>query len=340
MSDIRANAHAVLLPAIADLSLTPALRQFLDHGGCSLLLGEARAEYVARRMDASRVAAESHQAFADLATDIRRRAGAALIAVDQEPAGIARLHRLTPTCPDRAQLARMSDLDIEAACASIATAARAMGVNTFLAPIVDVVTGRNAWLEGRTLGADPAQVGRIASAAVRGFQACGVLACVKHFPGHHDIDHDPAISVAMVSGGPAELQAGFAPFREVIAAGAGAMMLGPALVPAVDATEPSSTSSPTARLLRRDFGFNGLIVSDDLDAAGILCGRPLAEVAIAALRAGAELLLVAAGDHLAALSDAIVRAVETGQLDREGLARAAAHVRAVAGRFATSEEGR
>lgn len=331
MSDIRADAHAVMLPAIADLALTPALQQFLDQGGCSLLLGETREEYVARRMTPARIGAESREAFASLAAEIRRRAGPSLIAVDQEPAGIARLHRLVPGVPGRAQLVLMADAEIEAACRAAAAAALAMGVNLFLAPIGDVVSGRNVWLEGRNLGADPAVVARIAAAAVRGFQAAGVRACAKHFPGHHDIDHDPAIAEATVSGGAAQLEPGLAPFRGVIAAGVGAIMLGPALVPAIDAAEPSSTSAKTVRMLRADFAFGGLIVSDDLDAEGILRGRPLAETAIAALKAGAELLLVAAGDHLAALSAAIVRAVESGQLDREKLARAAARVREYAG---------
>ncbi|WP_119299974.1 glycoside hydrolase family 3 N-terminal domain-containing protein [Dongia deserti] len=330
MSTIIEDAHAVLLPAIADLELPDALKQFLDRGGRSILLGETRGEYVARRMAPERIQAESRDHFIELAEQVRRRAGPSLIAVDQEPAGIQRLHSLVPSLADLAELQQMSDSAIETSCREIASAARSMGVTMFLAPILDVVTGRNPWLAGRTLGADHREVARIAAASVRGFQTGGVIAVAKHFPGHPDIDCDPAVAEATVPLSMAQLEPGLAVFRSVIAARVHAVMLGPALVPAVDPKEPSSTSRTTARMLRKGLGFRGLVVSDDLDAKATLRGRPLAETAVASLKAGADLLLVAAGDHLEALCGAIAQAVADGRLDRERLSAAADRVRAAA----------
>jgi len=330
LSTIVEDVHAVLLPAIADLELTDALKQFLDRGGRSILLGETRDEYVARRMASERSQAETRDQFMEVAEQVRHRVGPALIAVDQEPAGIQRLHSLVPPLPHLAELQQMSDTAIETSCRATAAAARGMGVTMFLAPILDVITGRNPWLAGRTLGTNHREVARIAAAAVRGFQAGGVIAVAKHFPGHSDIDGDPAIAEATVSLSMAQLEPGLAIFRSVIAAGVGAVMLGPALVPAVDPKEPSPTSRATAQLLRERLGFRGLVVSDDLEAKATLRGRSLVDTAIASLKAGADLLLVAAGDHLDALCGAIGQAVADGRLGRERLSAAADRVRAAA----------
>jgi beta-N-acetylhexosaminidase len=330
VTGIVADAHAVLLPAIADLQLTPSLRQFFDLGGRSLVLGETREEYVARRMAPKRVRSETCGDFMAVAEEVRRRAGPVLLAVDQEPAGVQRLHDLVPPLPGLVELAEIPDAAIETKCRESATAARDLGVTMFLAPIVDVVTGSNPWLEGRTMGTDAKQVARMSAACVRGFQAGGVVAVAKHFPGHPDIDGDPAIAEATVPISMPKLEPGLTVFRSVIAAGAGAVMLGPALVPAIDPREPSSTSRATARLLRERFGFRGLVVSDDLDAKATLRGRSLADTAMAALNAGADLLLVAAGDHLEALCAAIAEAVADDRLGRDRLSVAAERVRATA----------
>ncbi|WP_347268234.1 glycoside hydrolase family 3 N-terminal domain-containing protein [Paracoccus sp. (in: a-proteobacteria)] len=201
----------------------------------------------------------------------------------------------------------------------------------FLAPVLDLVTGHNPWLQGRGLGADAAEVARIGAAFVRGVEAAGVVATAKHFPGHHDMDGDPAICVATVSGGAVELLPGMIPFRAAIKAGARAVMTGPALVPGLDVGMPSSLSAPTIARLRDDLGFAGLVVSDDLDAAGTLrAQRDVPGAAVAVLRAGSDLLLLSAANDLAQVSARILAAVAGGSLPESRLAKAAARVRALA----------
>ncbi len=328
---LEADAYAVLLPAIPDLTLTGPLRRFLDQGGLSLLLGESRAEYLARRMSDARQANETAAMIARTTAEVRQRTGKALIAVDQEPGGIARLHGLVPQLPGGDALHAMPDAAIEAAAFAMARAAAGLGVNMLLSPVLDVVTGRNPWLLGRHLGPDAAEVGRIASAWIRGVEAAGVIATAKHFPGHHDIDGDPAVEIATVSGTPADLEPGLRPFRQAIAAGTRAIMTGPALVPAMDPAMPSSLSQPTIASLRDKFGFSGLVVSDDLDAIATLRGqRDVPQAAVEALAAGADLLLVSAENDLAGLCDRILAAVSAGTLSETRLAGAAARVRALA----------
>lgn len=327
---ISTDAYAVLLPAIGDLMLTEPLARYLDEGGVALLIGETREEYLARRMSETRRATETADDLKALIAEVRRRAGRALIALDQEPAGIARLHALVPEFPDRAALHAMPTAEIEALSAKVAQAAREIGVSMFLSPVLDVVSGANPWLEGRHLGADPAEVARITSAYIRGVEGAGIISVAKHYPGHHDIDGDPAVDIATVTDDKAALERGLLPFRAAIEARVRAMMTGPALVPALDPEMPSSLSAKTIASLR-DLGFSGLVVSDDLDAIGTLRGqRDIPTAAIEALNAGADLLLLSADNHLPVIRDRIVAAVEQRTLSAARLAEAAARVRALA----------
>lgn len=329
--ELQRAARSVLMPAIAGLTLDDPVRRHLHAGGVSVLLGEIRDEYQARRMSFERRRAETHVQFSTMARDARLCAAApVLIAVDQELGGIQRLHGLVPGMPTPAALTHMSAVDIEARSYEMAGSARAMGINLFLAPIVDVVTGVNPWLHNRTLGADPAEVARIACAFIRGVQRAGITATAKHFPGHHALAQDPAVERAVVPDNAAALHDGLDVFRQVIAAGVGAIMPGPAVFPALDPHQSASTSAAVIGLLRQGLGFKGLIVSDDLDAVSILAGNSIAQAAIAALNAGAHLLLVSAEAGLDDLADAIEQAVAQGQLDARCLLAAAHKVRSTA----------
>ncbi|MFH5774529.1 glycoside hydrolase family 3 N-terminal domain-containing protein [Paracoccus sp. NGMCC 1.201697] len=328
MTNPNFDAYAVLLPAIDDLTLTDPLARFLDEGGRAFLIGETRDEYVGRAMSEARRATETADVICNLTQQIHDRAGPALIALDQEPGGICRLHGLVAELP--VDLNSTSTAEIECIAFDIAAAARGMRVTMFLSPVLDVVTGRNPWLTGRTLGTDPDQVARIGAAFIRGVEKAGVVVCAKHFPGHHDIDGDPAIEVATVSGRAGDLDPGRIPMRAAIDAGARAMMTGPALVPGMDPVMPSSLSAPTIAALR-GMGFAGLVVSDDLDAIGTLRGeRDVAGAAVAALAAGSDLLLLSAANDLRDIRARILAAVADGSLPEARLAEAAARVRALA----------
>ena len=324
-------AYSVLLPAIGDLNLDEPVRRHLSRGGVSVLLGETRDEYIGRAMTQARRDAETQTKLASLTQHVSALAGGpVLIAVDQELGGIERLHQLVPTIPSRAQLNDLSAEVIEQRCYEMATVARRLGVNLFLAPIVDVVTGINPWLLNRHLGDDPVQVSRISCAFIRGVQRAGVIATAKHFPGHYAIEHDPAIALATVHGPLELLDDNLQVFRQVIGAGVQAVMPGPAVFPAIDPDQSASTSAKVIALLRDTLGFDGLIISDDLDAVSILRGNTLTDTAVASLAAGAHLLLVSSESGLDAIAEAIVSAVAEGTLERQVLLAASSKVRAVA----------
>jgi len=330
-SELHRAAYSVLLPAFGDLQLDDNVRRYLSRGGVSLLLGETRDEYVGRDMSPARKAAESQADFINIVQEAAALAGApVLIAVDQELGGIERLHHLVPAVASRAQLQGLSAQDIEQRCFEMATVARGLGVNLFLAPIVDVVTGANPWLLNRHLGADPVEVSRVSCAFIRGVQRAGVIATAKHFPGHYVTEHDPAIAEATVPGPLELLHNNLEVFKEVIATGVKAVMPGPALFPAIDPDHSASTSSKVIGVLRDTLGFGGLIISDDLDAVSILRGNAITDTAVASLVAGAHLLLVSSESGLDAIADAIVVAVQEGILERQVLLDAATKVRQLA----------
>jgi beta-N-acetylhexosaminidase len=333
-ADLRRLAAAVLLPATAESALPPGVHDHLRAGGRSVLLGETRAEYVARRMSPERRARESAERFRALTRQVEEAAGApCLVAVDQELGGIERAHDLVPGLPSAAEATELSDDALRAACRRTATALHDLGVTLALGPVVDLIDGPQPWLDGRHHGADAAHAARLAARYVRAFEAVGVATCPKHFPGHRGLTADPATDPeAVVPGTLDAVRADLAPFRAAAWAGASAVMLGPATVPAIDPDRPASLSPRVVALLRAEIGFRGLIVTDDLDAASVLRGRTLAGAAVEALVAGADLLLVSAENDLPGLVDGLSWAVTLGVLPAERLAEAARRVGALADR--------
>ena len=330
-SELHRAAYSVLLPAFADLILDDTVRRYLSRGGVSILLGESRDEYVGRDMSPQRKAAESRAAFINIAREAASLADApVLIAVDQELGGIERLHQLVPAVASREQLQDLDAQEIEQRCFEMARVARGLGVNLFLAPIVDVVTGVNPWLHNRHLGADPVEVSRVSCAFIRGVQRAHVIATAKHFPGHYITEADPAIAEALVPGPLELLEDNLEVFKEVIATGVQAVMPGPAVFPTIDPDHSASTSPKVIGVLRDALEFKGLIISDDLDAVSILRGNSITDTAVASLAAGAHLLLVSSESGLDDIAESIVRAVHEDVLDRQILLDAAFKVRQLA----------
>lgn len=325
------DSYAVLLPAFESVEFTANSRSFFLNGGVASLLGCSREEYLARRMSKKRGLAETAETFREYHRNAIDIAGDVLIAVDYEIGGVHRLHGLAPQIAHPTAAAQMTDTELTEFGHSAGTAARAMGINYFLAPVIDVVTGANPWLLDRCISTDPKVVARCATAFIRGVQSAGVAATAKHFPGHYITAVDPHDSKTItVPGTMADLEPGLEPYRAAIAAGVKSIMTGPIPVDAIDSVEPSSCSLIIVEMLRKNFLFQGLIVSDDIDLPGTMRGRTLEEVAIRGIDAGIDLLLLAAGPQVDRVAAALVMAVEDGRLDHAKLAASALAVRRLA----------
>ena len=328
------DAHAVFLPAIDEVSIPSHISDHLAAGGMSVLIGESREEYVAREMSAERRLVETGEWFSEMTSEIRDRAGGkALVAIDQELGGIQRLHDLATVLPSSTEAISADQWSIKAAATGLAEECSALGINVVLSPIVDVVSGSNPWLEARTISSDVSTVSRIATAFVHGLQSSGrVAATAKHFPGHPFVALDPAVhETSVVEATRSELEPSLDVFRAVIDAGVRVIMTGPTLVPAFDVDHAASRSATIVHFLRTDLGFGGVILSDDLDAPGILRGSPLEQAAIEALTAGIDWLLVAGTPDLPNLVAAVAQAVTMGHLSSARLHSAALAVRTLTG---------
>jgi beta-N-acetylhexosaminidase len=326
-------AHAVLLPAVTDLDVA-VLEPLVGRGCRCVLLGETRAEYLARAMSEERTERESEAFVAEAVSELRTASSnKLLVAVDHEVVGIRRFRHLTPAEPEPDETT--TPTMVENAAATAGRHLAALGIDVVLGPIVDVVRGPNPWLEGRNLGPNAARVAAIGRAAVRGLQSAGIAAVAKHYPGHAVVQNDPAVTLAQVTTEVNDLDVvDEEPFAAVVAAGVRGLMLGPAVVDAIDPEEAASCSAAVAARARRRLGFRGTLVSDDLDAVSILRGRDIASVASSSLSAGLDLLLVPAA-AAAACAAGIADAVIDGRLSADRVTQAAARVEALGGRQAT-----
>jgi beta-N-acetylhexosaminidase len=197
--------------------------------------------------------------------------------------------------------------------------ARAIGVQVNFAPDVDVNNNpRNPVINTRSFGEDPARVGQLASAFVRGMQATGVIATLKHFPGHGDTDVDSHLDLPVIRKPREQLEkVELPPFRAGIAAQAGAVMSAHIEVPALDPAPntPGTLSRPMVTdLLRTALGFKGLIYTDSMSMEGVAKLYAAGEAAVRAVKAGNDMILHSPDDEKA--FEAIKAAVEKGDIPR------------------------
>jgi beta-N-acetylhexosaminidase len=192
---------------------------------------------------------------------------------------------------------------------------RAMGIHMAFAPVLDVNNNaKNPVISARSFGEDPKLVAAMGRSLVRGIQDNGMLATGKHFPGHGDTEQNSHLELARVTAPRARLDSvELYPFQEAIKAGARGMMTFHGDLPALDDSKIAATLSPKVMtdLLRKQMGFQGILVTDALDMNGVLGSLSMAEVTIRAVLAGNDVLLMPSSVPVSI--DAVVAGVQTGR---------------------------
>ncbi len=206
----------------------------------------------------------------------------------------------------------------------VAGEGRALGVHVDFYPVVDVNNNpANPIINVRSFGEDPAFVGQMAVAYMKGIQAGGMLSTAKHFPGHGDTATDTHLDLAVIEHPRSRLDAvELVPFKAVIAAGIDAVMSTHIRLPALDPTEglPATLSRPILTgLLRTELGFSGLVFTDSMSMLAISRRFGNEKAAAMAVAAGADVVLDPP-DPEAALRG-IREAVDRGDIPREQLDR-------------------
>ncbi|HYY55513.1 MAG TPA: beta-N-acetylhexosaminidase [Candidatus Dormibacteraeota bacterium] len=254
------------------------------------------------------------------------------IALDQEGGNVIRVGFGT-VFPSAMAIGAVADEALTERVAAVAgSELRALGIGIDFAPVCDVnVEPANPVIGTRSFSDDPALVGRLAAAWIRGMQSARVACTAKHFPGHGATDVDSHLALPTVSDDAETIERrDLAPFRAAIAAGVAQVMTAHVRYPALDSAPGTYSSRINVDLLRRRLGFDGVLCSDALEMAGARLERD--EPAARAIAAGVDIAHVCQpepGQPERAL-DAVERAASTGEIPAERLAEALLRARAFA----------
>jgi beta-N-acetylhexosaminidase len=244
----------------------------------------------------------------------------AWVSVDQEGGRVARLKAPFTVWPPMATLGRSGSAPLaERFAAALAAELTAVGISLDYAPVLDIHTNpKNPVIGDRALAESAAEVATLGRAVVRGLQGAGIAACGKHFPGHGDTSTDSHLELPLVEHPPDRLRAvEFEPFRAAIAEQVAFIMTAHILVPSLDDQRPATLSPHIIDGLLRDaLGYQGVILSDDLEMKAVAATRTVPEAAVEAIQAGCDAVLVCGGDVevQAQTLEALVRAAESGDI--------------------------
>ena len=325
-SAIRRDVGQLLIGSLPGTTITPEIRSLAREfslGGVTLF---------ARNIEAPEQVAELSIDVQSLAAELPL-----WLAVDQEGGRVARLRRPFTEWPPMAVLGRSGNTDLATRfAAALAAELTAVGITLDYAPVLDILTNpKNPVIGDRALAETADGVARLGAAIVRGLQDNGVAACGKHFPGHGDTSVDSHLELPLVEHPPDRIRrVECVPFKEAIRARVAFIMTAHVLVPSLDEEHPATLSPRIVQdILRDEMGYQGVILSDDLEMKAI--AHPVPEAAVLAIVAGCDGLLICSGDAdvQAATLEALVHAVEEGRIPYKRLEDALKRLRGAKEQF-------
>ena len=197
-----------------------------------------------------------------------------------------------------------------------------LGIQVNYAPDVDINNNpKNPVINDRSFGEDKYKVAQYGVAYMRGMQDVNVMACAKHFPGHGDVAVDSHLDLPIILKSKGALDSlELYPFKEMIKAGVGSVMMAHLSIPAIDTTTnlPTSLSAIAVQnLLRNELGYNGITFTDALEMKGVAKFFPKGEASVQSLIAGNDMLCLP-GD-IAGSIEKVKEAIATGKLSWEDL---------------------
>jgi beta-N-acetylhexosaminidase len=194
-----------------------------------------------------------------------------------------------------------------------------LGITMNLAPVADILLHlENRVIGKRSFGRDPQLIREMVAASIEGLQGEGVAACAKHFPGHGATETDSHEALPTLERSREEMAgAELIPFHGAVGANVAAIMTGHLLCPALDPKLPATLSSSViGGLLRKELGFEGILISDDLLMGALNQWGSMEERGVKALKAGVDCLLVGKGS-VNRLLEALTQGLEIGEISQE-----------------------
>lgn len=328
LRDVRRTAGQLVIAGFDGVDLpaeTRAVAREFDLGGVI---------YFARNVESPEQVAELSRQSAALAREVPL-----WISVDQEGGRVARLKRPFTEWPPMATLGRSGDEALTARFArALARELRAVGVNLDYAPVLDVHTNpTNPVIGDRALAENAADVARFGRVIIEALQGEGIAACGKHFPGHGDTSTDSHHELPVLDHGPDRFQAvELVPFKAAVAADVACIMTAHVLVPSYDEERPATLSRRLVHeMLKQELGYGGLVISDDLAMKAVSARWDAGSAMVAALAAGCDAVLLCdpKPDEQVAAIEAVIHAVENGDLPMSRIEDALARQARVKERF-------
>lgn len=262
-----------------------------------------------------------------------------IVSMDEEGGDVDRLGYLKLNAPLPSAQYLASTGDPRAAYNAGVTAARemtALGINTNLAPVVDVRTTPAAVEWTRLFGDDPATVDRYAGAFLNGLQDNGVIGCLKHWPGIGSVTLDPHKTLPTIDRTMDQLQSTeFAAFEGLLADDPGMVMVTHVIVPEIDRNLPATLSPAVVQgTLRDKLGYDGVVMTDSLYMKGISLKWTLPQAAVMAVQAGDDLLEGAYDTYsMRGMINALHTAIDAGQISRARIDQSVRRILTLKARF-------
>jgi beta-N-acetylhexosaminidase len=216
------------------------------------------------------------------------------ISVDQEGGRVARFKTHFTQFPSMLELAKQdSPKLIFEVHQTLAKELAACGINLSYSPCCDILTNpENKAIGDRAFGDDPEAVEKFISAAIRGLQTNGIMACAKHFPGHGGTTKDSHFDLPLVKTSLQQLRdRELLPFVKASKSRVEFMMMAHLLVDALDPNLPTSLSPKAYEFLRQETKFTKIVITDDMEMKAIADRFSIEDAAVLALNAGTDMLL-------------------------------------------------
>lgn len=242
------------------------------------------------------------------------------ISLDEEGGRVSRLPEGKTEFPPSLMIGEKKDADLsEEVGRVIGEEAGSFGFNVNYAPVLDIYSNpENKVIGDRAYGTTAAEVSVHGIAVMKGLQEAGMISAIKHFPGHGDTSVDSHESLPVVNKTKAQLEKReLIPFREAIKEGADMIMVAHIKYPKIDSSGKPASLSPVMiqDTLRKDLGYDGVVITDDLEMGAIEQNYGSGEAAVMALEAGADIILFGhTPDKAIEAYKAIQTAVDTGRL--------------------------
>ncbi len=265
-----------------------------------------------------------------------------LLSIDEEGGRISRLPRELLELPSNQVIGSYCSAEFSYEIGRVlAEELSAFGINMNFAPVLDIQSNPNNSVIGdRSFGSDAQIVSLLGTQTMNGIQDGGIISVVKHFPGHGDTAVDSHLGLPSLEHDMDRLQSvELMPFKKAIECGADAVMAGHILFHTIDAVNPASLSRTIITdILRKDLGYDGVVITDDMTMGAIVQHYELTEAAVEAVNAGCDIVLVCHGyQNEAAVLEALKAAVHNGTISQERIDESVYRILELKGKYAVND---